>query len=45
MIFHAMLMMMMMMLLDSKDVAVVFCVALVRTGAGALAVAAQTFTK
>jgi|Tabmets5t2r1_1033131.scaffolds.fasta_scaffold04106_3 hypothetical protein len=43
MIFHAMLMMMM--LLDSKDVAVVFCVALVRTGAGALAVAAQTFTK
>jgi hypothetical protein len=43
MIFHAMLMMMM--LLDSKDVAVVFCVALVRTGAGALAVATQTFTK
>ncbi len=42
MIFHAMLL-----LLDSKDVAVVFCVgiALVRTGAGALAVAAQTFTQ
>jgi hypothetical protein len=42
MIFHAMLMMMM---LDSKDVAVVFCVALVMIDAGALAVAAQTFTQ
>jgi hypothetical protein len=41
MIFHAMLLL----LLDSKDVAVVFCIALVRTGAGALAVAAQTFTQ
>ena len=39
MIFHAML------LLDSKDVAVVFCVALVMIDAGALAVAAQTFTQ
>ena len=35
----------MLLLLDSKDVAVVFCIALVRTGAGALAVAAQTFTQ
>lgn len=43
MIFHAMLMMMM--LLDSKDVAMVFCVALVMIDAGALAVAAQTFTQ
>jgi hypothetical protein len=42
MIFHAMLMMM---LLDSKDVAVVFRVALVMIDAEALAVAAQTFTK
>lgn len=41
MIFHAMLLL----LLNSKDVAVVFCVALVRTGAGALAIAAQTFTQ
>jgi len=41
MIFHAMLLL----LLDSKDVAVVFCIALVRTGAGALAIAAQTFTQ
>jgi hypothetical protein len=41
MIFHAMLLL----LLDSKDVAVVFCIALVRTGAGALAVAARTFTQ
>ena len=41
MIFHAMLLL----LLDSKDVAVVFCIALVRTGAGALAVAAQTFSR
>jgi hypothetical protein len=40
MIFHAMLL-----LLDSKDVAVVFCVALVMIDAGALAVAAQTFTQ
>lgn len=40
MIFHAMLL-----LLDSKDVAVLFCIALLRTGAGALAVAAQTFTQ
>lgn len=43
MIFHAMLMMMMM--LDSKDVAVVFCVALVMIDAEALAVAAHTFTQ
>lgn len=42
MIFHAMLMMMM---LDSKDVAVVFCVALVMIDAEALAVAAHTFTQ
>lgn len=42
MIFHAMLMMM---LLDSKDVAVVFCVALVMIDAEALAVAAHTFTQ
>jgi hypothetical protein len=42
MIFHALLMMMM---LDSKDVAVVFCVELVMIDAGALAVAAQTFTQ
>jgi hypothetical protein len=42
MIFHAM---MMMLLLDSKDVAVVFCVALVMIDTGALAVAAQTFTQ
>jgi hypothetical protein len=41
MIFHAMLLL----LLDSKDVAVVFCVALVMIDAGALAVAAQTFTQ
>jgi hypothetical protein len=40
MIFHAMLL-----LLDSKDVAVVFCVALVMIDVGALAVAAQTFTQ
>jgi hypothetical protein len=40
MIFNAM-----MLLLDSKDVAVVFCVALVVIDAGALAVAAQTFTQ
>lgn len=44
MIFHAMLMMMMTML-DSKDVAVVFCVALVMTDEESLAVAAQTFTQ
>lgn len=43
MIFHAMLLLLL--LLDSKDVAVVFCVALVMIDAGALAVAAQTFTK
>jgi hypothetical protein len=43
MIFHAMLMLLL--LLDSKDVAVVFCVALVMIDAGALAVAAQTFTQ
>ena len=43
MIFHAMLLLLL--LLDSKDVAVVFCIALVRTGVGALAVAAQTFTQ
>lgn len=43
MIFHAMLMMMM--LLDSKDVAMVFCVALVMIDAEALAVAAHTFTQ
>ncbi len=35
----------MLLLLDSKDVAVLFCIALLRTGAGALAVAAQTFTQ
>lgn len=40
MIFHAMLL-----LLDSKDVAVVFCVALVMIDAEALAVAAHTFTQ
>jgi hypothetical protein len=40
MIFHAMLLLLP---LDSKDVAVVFCVALVMIDAGALAVAAQTF--
>jgi Sec-independent protein translocase protein TatA len=39
MIFHAML------LLGWKDFAVVFCIALVMIGAGALAVAAQTFTQ
>jgi hypothetical protein len=43
MIFHAMLLLLL--LLDSKDVAVVFCVALVMMDAGALAVAAQTFTQ
>jgi hypothetical protein len=43
MIFHAMLLLLL--LLDSKDVAVVFCVALVMIDAGALAVAAQTFTQ
>jgi hypothetical protein len=43
MIFHAMLLLLLM--LDSKDVAVVFCVALVMIDAGALAVAAQTFTQ
>lgn len=42
MIFHAIFLLL---LLNSKDVAVVFCVALVRTGAGALAIAAQTFTQ
>lgn len=42
MIFHAIFLLL---LLDSKDVAVVFCIALVRTGAGALAVAAQTFAQ
>lgn len=41
MIFHAMLLL----LLDSKDVAVVFCVALVMIDAESLAVAAQTFTQ
>jgi hypothetical protein len=44
MIFHAMLLLLLL-LLDSKDVAVVFCVALVMMDAGALAVAAQTFTQ
>jgi hypothetical protein len=33
-----------MLLLDSKDFAVVFCVALVMIDTGVLAVAAQTFT-
>lgn len=37
--------MLLLLLLDSKDVAVVFCVALVMIDAGALAVAAQTFTQ
>jgi hypothetical protein len=41
MIFHAMLLL----LLGWKDVAVVFCVALVMIDAGVLAVAAQTFTQ
>jgi hypothetical protein len=41
MIFHAMLLL----LLNWKDFAVVLCGTLVMMGAGALAVAAQTFTQ